>query len=102
MGQVGSSSLRTLIPMLVSAAGTRLDGGLRQVAAEGTSMARPGDGIRPRKKTIKVIENGKVYWRTKTVHQARAFDEKVESLIVDSHDGANRIQDPHWCKGGQS
>src|SRR5258708_31095794 len=33
---------------------------------------------------------------------ARAFDEKVESLIVDSHDGANRIQDPHWCKGGQS
>jgi hypothetical protein len=32
----------------------------------------------------------------------RAFDEKVESLIVDSHDGANRIQDPHWCKGGQS
>jgi hypothetical protein len=33
---------------------------------------------------------------------ARAFDEKVESLILDSHDGANRIQDPHWCKGGQS
>jgi hypothetical protein len=33
---------------------------------------------------------------------ARAFDEKVESLIMDSHDGANRIQDPHWCKGGQS
>src|SRR5712671_3974404 len=32
----------------------------------------------------------------------RAFYEKVESLIVDSHDGANRIQDPHWCKGGQS
>jgi hypothetical protein len=31
----------------------------------------------------------------------RAFDEKVESLIVDSHDGANRIQDPHWCKGGR-
>jgi hypothetical protein len=29
----------------------------------------------------------------------RAFDEKVESLIVDSHDGANRIQDPHWNKG---
>jgi len=34
--------------------------------------------------------------------RTRAFDEKVESLIVDSHDGANRIQDPHWCKGGQS
>jgi hypothetical protein len=33
---------------------------------------------------------------------SRAFDEKVESLIMDSHDGANRIQDPHWCKGGQS
>jgi DHA2 family multidrug resistance protein len=33
---------------------------------------------------------------------ARAFDEKVESTIVDSHDGANRIQDPHWYKGGQS
>jgi hypothetical protein len=32
---------------------------------------------------------------------ARAFDEKVESLIMDSHDGANRIQDPHWCKGDQ-
>src|SRR6516165_10176974 len=30
---------------------------------------------------------------------ARAFDEKVESMIVDSHDGANRIQDPHWDKG---
>src|SRR5258708_5457033 len=37
-----------------------------------------------------------------TARLARAFDEKVESLIVDSHDGANRIQDPHWCKGGQS
>jgi len=34
--------------------------------------------------------------------RTRAFDEKVESLIGDSHDGANRIQDPHWCKGGQS
>src|SRR6266436_9077610 len=33
-------------------------------------------------------------------NRARAFDEKVESLIVDSHEGANRIQDPHWCKGG--
>ena len=31
--------------------------------------------------------------------QTRAFDEKVESTIVDSHDGANRIQDPHWDKG---
>src|SRR5260370_16292248 len=31
--------------------------------------------------------------------RARAFDEKVESLIADSHDGANRIQDPHWNKG---
>src|SRR6266852_2421051 len=30
---------------------------------------------------------------------SRAFDEKVESMIVDSHDGANRIQDPHWNKG---
>src|SRR5712664_3705455 len=31
---------------------------------------------------------------------SRAFDEKVESMmIVDSHDGANRIQDPHWDKG---
>jgi hypothetical protein len=41
--------------------------------------------------------------RTLFVHsRSRAFDEKVESLIVDSHDGANRIQDPHWCKGGQS
>ena len=36
-----------------------------------------------------------------TEQAARAFDEKAESLIVDSHDGANRIQDPHWCKGGQ-
>jgi hypothetical protein len=36
-----------------------------------------------------------------SVLTARAFDEKVESLIVDSHDGANQIQDPHWCKGGQ-
>ena len=26
---------------------------------------------------------------------ARAFDEKVES-IVDSHDGTNQIQRPHW------
>jgi hypothetical protein len=26
---------------------------------------------------------------------ARAFDEKVES-IVDSHDGTNQIQHPHW------
>jgi hypothetical protein len=30
---------------------------------------------------------------------ARAFDEKVESMIVDSHDGTNRIQGPHWYKG---
>src|SRR5258706_10014863 len=29
----------------------------------------------------------------------RAFDEKVESMMGDSHDGANRIQDPHWNKG---
>jgi hypothetical protein len=32
---------------------------------------------------------------------ARAFAEKVESMIVDSQDGANRIQDRHWYKGGQ-
>jgi hypothetical protein len=31
----------------------------------------------------------------------RAFAEKVESMIVDSQDGANRIQDRHWYKGGQ-
>jgi hypothetical protein len=31
----------------------------------------------------------------------RAFDEKAES-IVDSHDGTNQIQHPHWYKGGQS
>jgi hypothetical protein len=30
---------------------------------------------------------------------ARAFDEKVESVMEDSHDGANGIQDPHWNKG---
>jgi hypothetical protein len=32
----------------------------------------------------------------RTLHgqQPRAFDGKVESTIVDSHDGANRIQDP--------
>jgi hypothetical protein len=29
---------------------------------------------------------------------ARAFDEKPES-IVDSHDGTNQIQHPHWYKG---
>jgi hypothetical protein len=29
---------------------------------------------------------------------ARAFDEKAES-IVDSHDGTNQIQHPHWYKG---
>jgi hypothetical protein len=28
----------------------------------------------------------------------RAFDEKAES-IVDSHDGTNQIQHPHWYKG---
>jgi hypothetical protein len=33
--------------------------------------------------------------------RARAFDEKAES-IVDSHDGTNQIQHPHWYKGGQS
>jgi len=27
---------------------------------------------------------------------SRAFDEKVESTIVDSHDGANQIQHLHW------
>src|ERR1700730_17024749 len=26
----------------------------------------------------------------------RAFDEKVESMMVDSQDGANQIQGPHW------
>ena len=35
----------------------------------------------------------------KELRRTRAFDEKVESLIVDSHDGTNRIPDPHWCKG---
>jgi hypothetical protein len=29
----------------------------------------------------------------------RAFDEKVESMMGDSHDGANRIEDSHWYKG---
>src|SRR5258708_8451111 len=29
----------------------------------------------------------------------RASDEKVESMMGDSHDGANRIQDAHWYKG---
>jgi ankyrin repeat protein len=29
---------------------------------------------------------------------ARAFDEKAES-IVDSHDGTNQIQRPHWYRG---
>jgi hypothetical protein len=29
---------------------------------------------------------------------SRAFDEKAES-IVDSHDGTNQIQHPHWYKG---
>src|SRR5258708_13053879 len=29
----------------------------------------------------------------------RACDEKVESVMGDSQDGANRIQDPHWSKG---
>src|SRR5712664_2439934 len=44
-------------------------------------------------------------WRCRRPVQAadtatRAFDEKVESMIiVDSHDGANQIQDPHWDKG---
>jgi hypothetical protein len=32
----------------------------------------------------------------------RAFDEKVESTIVDSHDGANQIQHLHWDYGDQS
>jgi hypothetical protein len=36
---------------------------------------------------------------TPSMDLVRAFGEKVESMIVDSHDGANRIQDPHWCKG---
>jgi hypothetical protein len=32
----------------------------------------------------------------------RAFDEKVESTMDDSQDGANQIQRPHWGCGGQS
>jgi len=35
-------------------------------------------------------------------NSARAFDEKVESTIVDSHDGANQIQHLHWDYGDQS
>src|SRR5258705_12693766 len=31
--------------------------------------------------------------------RSRAFDEKIESMMGDSHNGANRIQDPHWNKG---
>jgi hypothetical protein len=34
----------------------------------------------------------------RTVYMPRAFDEKPES-IVDSHDGTNQIQHPHWYKG---
>jgi transposase len=30
---------------------------------------------------------------------ARAFDENVESVMGDSHEGANQIQGPHWNKG---
>src|SRR5260370_28784526 len=29
----------------------------------------------------------------------RAFDGKVESMMVDSQDGANQIQHRHWDKG---
>jgi tripartite-type tricarboxylate transporter receptor subunit TctC len=32
------------------------------------------------------------------VSRTRAFHEKVESVVGDSHDGANRIQDPYWNK----
>ena len=32
------------------------------------------------------------------IFAARAFDEKAK-WIVDSHDGANQIQHPHWYKG---
>src|ERR1700680_4047218 len=32
------------------------------------------------------------------IYESRAFDEKVESMMVDSQDGANRIQYPHWDK----
>src|SRR6266852_575597 len=32
--------------------------------------------------------------------RTRAFDEKVESMMGDSHDGANRIQDPHCEANG--
>ena len=33
-----------------------------------------------------------------TPRRPRAFDEKAESF-VDSHDGTNQIQHPHWYKG---
>jgi hypothetical protein len=29
----------------------------------------------------------------------RAFDEKVESTMVDSQDGTNQIQHLHWTRG---
>src|ERR1700730_11046717 len=33
------------------------------------------------------------------VLKPRAFDEKVESMMVDSQDAANQIQYPDWDKG---
>src|SRR5271155_4444631 len=63
----------------------------------------------PRKKGRKTRGRPKTYGKkiklksllanVKSMQQvARAFDEKVES-IVDSHDGTNQIQHPHWYKG---
>jgi hypothetical protein len=40
--------------------------------------------------------------RRTTASPSLAFDEKVESVMGDSHEGANQIQDPHWKKRGQS
>ena len=51
-------------------------------------------------RTVEVsLRYGAMHTNKTKVGAARAFAEKVESMIVDSHDGANRIQDRHWYKG---
>jgi DNA-binding transcriptional LysR family regulator len=59
------------------------------------NMTRDGIGVSviPTAVIAEELQDGHLKLIKTEIALPRAFDEKVESMIVDSHDGANRIQD---------
>src|SRR5258708_86026 len=66
--------------------GAKLDSSVRTAASVYTTIGASSYGV---------LHEGHIMDR----RIPRAFDGKVESMMVDSQDGANQIQHRHWDKG---